>query len=251
MIIEIKDLYKNFDEMPVLKGVDLGIEQGKTYVVMGRSGCGKSVLLKHIIGLLKPDSGNIYVKGVDITSLTDIELDKVRLQFGMVFQGAALFDSLTIEQNVGFLLHEYSGMSWAKIRAKVKNLLSLVGLKDIEDKYPEELSGGMKKRVATARALCLNPSILLYDEPTTGVDPIGADMINQLILDLHDKLGVTSIVVTHDLSSAFKVADKAFMLFGGKIIFEGTIDELKNTQDLRVRQFIEGKEEGPISQSEV
>ena len=250
-MIEIRELYKSFGENKVLKGVNLCIETGKTHVIIGRSGSGKSVLLKHIIGLMKPDKGEIVVNNINITSLTEEELDKIRLQFGMVFQGSALFDSLTVEENVGFLLYEYSELSKEEIRKRVGALLSLVGLKGIEDKYPQQLSGGMKKRVAIARALCLNPSILLYDEPTTGVDPIGADMIDSLIKNLHDKLGVTSIVVTHDLNSAFKIADCVSMLFDGKIIFTGSPQEVKEAKDLRVRQFIEGKMFGPISQVEV
>lgn len=220
-MIAITDLHKKFNGSEVLQGVTLTINTGRTHVIIGRSGCGKSVLLKHLMGLLKPDKGKIYVNKVEVTSLPERELDNVRLQFGMVFQGAALFDSLNIEENVGFLLYEYSDLPRPTIRTKVKDLLHLVGLPDISSKYPQELSGGMKKRVAIARALCLNPSILLYDEPTTGVDPIGADLINSLIENLHDKLGVTSIVVTHDLTSAFKIADEISMLFRGKIIFTG------------------------------
>lgn len=250
-MIEIIDLHKSFNGLKVLKGLNLSIQEGKTHVIIGRSGCGKSVLLKHIIGIIKPDRGKVCVNNVNITSLSEKELDNIRFQFGMVFQGAALFDSLTVEENVGFLLYEYSDMSPEKIREKVKAYLELVGLKDIEDKYPQELSGGMKKRVAIARALCLNPSILLYDEPTTGVDPIGGDLINSLIKNLHDKLKVTSVVVTHDLNSAFKVADFISMLFGGKIIFTGTPQELQNTREERVRQFIEGRSQGPIKQTEV
>ncbi len=250
-MIRIENLHRDFNGVAVLKGLSLSIETGKTYAIIGRSGCGKSVLLKHIMGLLKPDSGNIYVNGIDITQLNEKELDKIRLQFGLVFQGAALFDSLTVEENVGFLLYEYSDMKRTQIREKVKYLLRLVGLANIEDKYPEELSGGMRKRVAIARALCLNPTALLYDEPTTGVDPIGADMINTLMKNLHDKLGVTSIVVTHDMSSAFRIADRILMLFGGKIIFDGTPEEIKTSTDERVVQFIEGRDVGPISQVEV
>lgn len=180
-----------------------------------------------------------------------MELDKIRLQFGMVFQGAALFDSLTIQENTGFLLYEYSDLPQIEITKRVKRLLGLVGLHNIEDKYPQDLSGGMKKRVAIARAVCLNSSILIYDEPTTGVDPIGADMINSLIKKLHDKLQVTSIVVTHDLESAFEVGDCVSMMLGGKIIMTGSPDEIKNTEDQRVQQFIQGKMAGPIKETDV
>lgn len=229
----------------------MSIEKGKTHVIIGRSGCGKSVLLKHIIGILRPEKGEIYINNVEITSKTEVELNQTRLQFGMVFQESALFDSLTVGENVGFLLYENSDMPHLRIRKKVSELLSMVGLEGIEDKYPEELSGGMKKRVAIARALCLNPSILLYDEPTTGVDPIGADMINRLIKSLHDRLEVTSIVVTHDLNSAFKIANCVSMLFNGKIIFTGSVEEISKSSDERVRQFIEGRMEGPIGETAV
>ncbi|MFC1599348.1 ABC transporter ATP-binding protein [Candidatus Omnitrophota bacterium] len=247
-MIEIVDVHKHFNGIDILRGVNLTIHDGKTHVIIGRSGCGKTVLLKHIIGIVKPDRGKICINNVEITSLPERELDRIRFQIGTVFQGAALFDSLTVEENVGFLLYEYSELPGARIRERVKGFLGLVGLVGIEQKFPQELSGGMKKRVAIARALCLNPSILLYDEPTTGVDPIGADMINSLIKNLHDKLGVTSIVVTHDLNSAFKVADYMSMLFGGKIIFTGTPQEVKDTQDPKVRQFIEGDMNGPIKE---
>ncbi len=250
-MIELINLQKSFNGLKVLKGVNLSIERGKTHVIIGRSGCGKSVLLKHIIGILRPDEGKIYINNVEITSKTETELNQIRLQFGMVFQESALFDSLTVGENVGFLLYENSDMSHLRIRKKVSELLSMVGLEGIEDKYPEELSGGMKKRTAIARALCLNPSILLYDEPTTGVDPIGADMINTLIKSLHDRLEVTSIVVTHDLNSAFKIADCLSMLFNGEIIFTGSVEEISNSSDERVRQFIEGKMEGPIGETAV
>ena len=250
-MIKIEDLHKQFNGQKVLQGVDLTIPDGKTHAIIGRSGSGKSVLLKHLIGILKPDQGKVYVDDVDLSTLREKDLDKVRLKFGMVFQGAALFDSLTIEENVGFLLYERSKLPRTEIRKKVAEILSLVGLKDIEDKYPQELSGGMKKRVGIARALCLKPAILLYDEPTTGVDPIGADKINVLIKDLHDKLGVTSVVVTHDLESAFKVADSISMLFKGKIIYTGTPHQIQTTQDPMIKQFIEGKMFGPINEIDV
>lgn len=250
-MVRIVDLHKSFNSLRVLQGVNLRICGGKTHAIIGRSGCGKSVLLKHIIGIFKPDKGKIFVNNLEITSMSEMELDSIRLQFGLVFQGAALFDSLTVEENVGFLLYENSELPRSKILERAKGLLQLVGLEGIETKYPQELSGGMKKRVAIARALCLNPSILLYDEPTTGVDPIGADLINSLIKNLHDKLGVTSIVITHDLSSVFKIADFIHMLFGGKIIFTGTPQEIRQTTDPRVRQFLEGSMTGPIRQIDV
>jgi phospholipid/cholesterol/gamma-HCH transport system ATP-binding protein len=250
-MIRIENLHKEFNGQKVLQGVDLTILEGKTHAIIGRSGSGKSVLLKHVIGILTPDQGKVFVDEVDLSTLREQELDKIRLKFGMVFQGAALFDSLTIEENVGFLLYERSKLGRKAIREKVAEILSLVGLKDIEDKYPQELSGGMKKRVGIARALCLKPSILLYDEPTTGVDPIGADKINVLIKDLHDKLGVTSVVVTHDLESAFKVADSISMLFKGKIIYTGSPKQIQTTKDPMITQFIEGRMAGPINEVDV
>ena len=247
-MIEIIDLHKKFNGLDVLRGVNLSISDGKNHAIIGRSGCGKTVLLKHIIGIVKPDKGKIFINNVEISSLPEKELDNIRLKIGTVFQGAALFDSLTVEENVGFLLYENQDFPAKHISNKVKELLSLVGLVGIEKKFPQELSGGMKKRVAIARALCLNPSILLYDEPTTGVDPIGADMINSLIKNLHDKLKVTSVIVTHDLNSAFKVADYISMLFKGRIIFTGTPQEIKQTKDPVISQFIEGNMVGPIKE---
>ncbi len=250
-MIKIENLHKSFNGLKVLNGIDLQICNGKTHAIIGRSGCGKSVLLKHIIGILKPDNGKIFADNIQITSLSEKELSTIRLQFGMVFQDAALFDSLTVEENVGFLLYENSGLPKQNIRERVEGLLGMVGLHDIGDKYPQELSGGMKKRVAIARALCLNPAILLYDEPTTGIDPIGADMINSLIKRLHDRLKVTSVIVTHDLTSVYKIADFVSMLLGGKIVFTGTPEEIKQSNDNRVRQFIEGNVSGPIGETQV
>ncbi len=251
MLIEIDNLHKSFLDQKVLAGVNLFFEEGKTYVIIGRSGCGKSVLLRHIIGLLKPDLGTVRIRGVDIFSGSKEQLDNIRASIGMVFQQSALFDSLTVGENVGFLLYEKSGLSRRDIILRVQEALTMVGLNGIENKYPEELSGGMKKRVAIARALCGRPSILIYDEPTTGIDPIGADMINSLMKSLHDRLKITSLVVTHDLVSAFKIADRIIMLFNGRVIYQGAPQEVVNTDNPYVRQFIEGKKEGPINQLEV
>ena len=249
-MIEIKNVYKKFGDHIVLRGVNLKIEAGETTVIIGRSGCGKSVLLKHIIGLLKPDSGEVFIDGENITFMTEKEMETLRLKFGMLFQGAALFDSLSVGENVGFALREHTDMPEAKIGIRVKECLELVGLKDIEDLRPSELSGGMKKRVGLARAICINPKMILYDEPTTGVDPIMGDAINDLILELHDKLKVTSIAVTHDMVSAYKIADKIAMLYEGKIIAEGTPDEIKNASNPIVHQFITGAATGPITKGE-
>lgn len=246
-MIEIINLCKSFDEHKVLDNLNLTINTGETLVIIGRSGCGKSVLLKHIIGLLKPDFGQVIIDGVDITKLEGKELSEIRSQFGMLFQGAALFDSLTVKENVGFALIEHRKVNDKTISQRVTECLSLVGLKGIEDQKPSELSGGMKKRVGLARAICMNPKIILYDEPTTGVDPIMGDAVNDLIKDLHDKLQVTSIAVTHDMASAYKIATRLAMLYKGKIIENGTPEQIKNTANPIVRQFITGAATGPIT----
>jgi len=249
-MIEIKDVHRSFDGHQVLNGVNLTINTGETTVIIGRSGCGKSVLLKHIIGLLKPDSGSILINGKDVTKMVEKELSALRMKFGMLFQGAALFDSLSIFENVAFSMIEHTATDHETIRKRVKECLSLVGLKGIEDKKPAELSGGMRKRVGLARAIARWPQILLYDEPTTGVDPIMGDAINDLIIDLHNKLKVTSIAVTHDMTSAYKIADRIAMLYEGKIIAIGTPEEINNTKDPVVKQFITGAAAGPITQKE-
>ena len=246
-MIEIKGLHKNFGGKEVLKGVNLDIPDGETIVIIGRSGCGKSVLLKHIMGIMEPDDGKILIDGTDLFSLSSREQDQFRLSLGMLFQGAALFDSLSVGDNVGFSLLEHTNLQAEVIRAKVSEKLALVGLSGIETLMPAELSGGMKKRVGLARAICNEPKIILYDEPTTGLDPINADVINDLILRMQEKLRVTSIVVTHDMTSAYKVANKIAMLYEGKIIGAGTPDEIRNTTNPIIRQFITGSARGPIT----
>ena len=247
-MIEIKKLCKSFNGHLVLDDLDLTIQTGDTTVIIGRSGCGKSVLLKHIIGILKPDSGQVLIDGRDVAKMEAKELGDLRMRIGLLFQGAALFDSLTVLENVGFGMIEHTGAKREDIEHRVRECLTLVGLKDIEDKKPAELSGGMKKRVGLARAICLRPKIMLYDEPTTGVDPIMGDSINDLIVELHNKLKVTSVAVTHDMTSAYKIADKIAMLYNGKIIAVGTPDEIRNTKDPIVRQFITGTGKGPITE---
>lgn len=248
-MIEIINLCKSFNGNKVFDNLNLTINTGETMVIIGRSGVGKSVLLKHIIGIMKPDSGQVIIDGTDITKLSGKELDNFRARFGMLFQGAALFDSLTVEENIGFNLIENSSSPRKEIRKRVGECLSLVGLKGIEDSKPSELSGGMRKRVGLARAICMKPEIMLYDEPTTGVDPIMGDAINDLIKDLHDKLKVTSVAVTHDMVSAYKIASRIAMLYKGKIVAVGTPDEIKNTSNPIVRQFITGAAKGPITES--
>ena len=246
-MIEIVNLCKSFGGNEVLKDVNLKVRKGETVVVIGRSGCGKSVLLKHIIGLMKPDCGSILVDGVDVTTLKGNQLYEFRRKFGMLFQGAALFDSLSVWQNVGLGLIEHTDLSEREIRERAREKLALVGLTGVEDVHPAELSGGMKKRVGLARAIAMDPEVVLYDEPTTGLDPIMADVINQLIRTLQATLKITSVAVTHDMKSAYKIGDKLAMLYGGKIVFEGTPDEIMHTRDEAIRQFIEGRAEGPIS----
>lgn len=247
-MIEIINVCKSFDGHKVLENLNFNIKTGESTVIIGRSGCGKSVLLKHIIGLLKPDSGHVLIDGKDVSRMDEKELNEVRLKFGMLFQGAALFDSLSILENVGFAMIEHGNATRPEIEKRVKECLTLVGLKDIENKKPAELSGGMRKRVGLARAILVRPQIMLYDEPTTGVDPIMGDSINDLIIKLHTKLNVTSIAVTHDMSSAYKIADRIAMLYNGKIVADGTPDEIKNSKDPIVQQFITGAGTGPITE---
>jgi phospholipid/cholesterol/gamma-HCH transport system ATP-binding protein len=249
-MIELIDVSKNFNGRQVLDHMSLNVEEGETKVIIGRSGVGKSVTLKHIVRLFEPDAGIVKVEGRNVLSLRGKELNELHMQIGMVFQGGALFDSMTVGENVGFLLREHTTFSTTEIERRVKESLALVGLYNIESYLPSDLSGGMKKRVALARAICTKPKIILYDEPTTGVDPITADAINLLIDELHDKLKVTSIVVTHDMRSAYKVADRIAMLYDGKIIAEGTPDEIRYTHNPYVHQFITGAAHGPITEGQ-
>jgi len=248
-MIQAINLNKIFNNKHVLKDLNLTIDTGVTQVIIGRSGCGKSVFLKNIIGILRPESGQVIIDDQDITKISAKELSNMRLNFGMLFQGAALFDSLTVYENVGFNLLEHTDLDSQTTAKRVKEALALVGLEGIEDLRPAELSGGMQKRVGLARAICMRPKIILYDEPTTGVDPIMADAVNDLIIRLHDKLEVTSIVVTHDMVSAYKVGSKISMLYDGKIIETGTPDEIKNTDNPIVKQFITGAAQGPITKN--
>jgi phospholipid/cholesterol/gamma-HCH transport system ATP-binding protein len=246
-MIEIINLCKNFGDHNVLNNVNLTINTGETTVIIGRSGCGKSVLLKHIIGVLKPDLGQVFIDGRDITRLSGKALSDIRMKFGMLFQGAALFDSMPVWENVAFSMLEHAREKRSEIFERVGKCLSLVGLEGVEMLKPAALSGGMRKRVGLARAICMRPEIILYDEPTTGIDPIMGDAINGLIVELHDKLKVTSVAVTHDMTSAYKIANKIAMLYDGRIIAVGTPDEIKNTENPIVKQFIHGEAEGPIT----
>ncbi len=239
-MIEINGVQKWFGAQHVLSGVNLTVQTGETLVILGRSGCGKSVLLKIIMGLLEADGGSIRIEGTELASLDAVRLQEVRLGLGMLFQGAALFDSLNVYENVGFALIEHTKMPEKEIQAVVREKLSLVGLFGVEEKMPAQLSGGMRKRVGLARAICNEPKIILYDEPTTGLDPVNSDVINNLILRMKKKLKVTSIIVTHDMTSAYKVADRIAMLHDGKIIGIGTPQEIRQSDQPVIRQFITG-----------
>ncbi|TKJ34497.1 ABC transporter ATP-binding protein [bacterium (candidate division B38) B3_B38] len=245
-MIELIDVHKSFGNHHVLDGVNLEVKKGESMVVMGRSGSGKTVLIKHIIGLLKPDAGEVWVDGIKVNELKEKELNQLRKKFGMLFQYAALFDSLAVSENVGFALMQNTKMKRKEIEERVKECLRMVGLEGGEHLSPAELSGGMKKRVGLARAIALQPEIILYDEPSTGLDPIMADAINNLIVDLKEKLRVTSVAITHDMVSAFKIADRIAMLYKGKIIETGSPEEIKSSSNPVVQQFIHGEAEGPI-----
>ena len=237
-MIEVVGLHKRFGEHEVLKGIDLVVEEGSTVVILGGSGSGKTVLMKHMIGLLKPDLGQVLVEGEDIVPLGAAELEVVRRKFGMVFQAAALFDSMTVFENVSFPLREHTRMSEAQMREVVRQKLDIVGLHQVEAQYPADLSGGMRKRVGLARAIVLNPKIVLYDEPTTGLDPITTEYVDDMILEAKAKLGVTSVVISHDIASSFKVADKIAFLSGGHIVEQGPPARLRNAQHPALKQFL-------------
>lgn len=249
-MIEIINLSKSFNGKSVLKKLNLTVQTGETLVIIGRSGCGKSVLLKHIIGIMRPESGQILIDGEDVARARGRELERIRMKFGMLFQGSALFDSLSVGENVGFAMQEHTTMDERSIGTRVRECLQMVGLKGIEEMKPSELSGGMRKRVGLARAIARNPQIMLYDEPTTGIDPIMGDAINDLIRELHDKLKVTSIAVTHDMISAYKIASRIAMLYDGKIVEVGTSEEIRHTKNPIVHQFITGAATGPITTEE-
>jgi len=244
--IRVANLYKSFGESQVLRGVDLEVHEGENMVVIGGSGSGKTVLIKCIIGLMQPDEGKIYVDDLEISNLNEKGMNEVRKKFGMLFQWGALFDSMTVWENVGFGLRHQTRLKEEDIRRIASEKLALVGLRNVEDLMPSELSGGMRKRVSLARAIAIEPEILLYDEPTTGIDPIMADAINDLIVEMREKLNVTSIAITHDMKSAYKIGDRIAMLYQGKIIEVGTPEEIRNSSNSIVQQFIEGKSEGPI-----
>ncbi|MBI4687451.1 MAG: ABC transporter ATP-binding protein [Nitrospirae bacterium] len=245
-MIEIIDLHKSFNGLNVLKGVNLTIANKELNAIIGKSGCGKSVLVKHIIGLIKPDKGKILIDGVDITAVSAEEVDKIREKLGVVFQGGALFDSMTVFGNVAFPLREKTKLGKKEIREKVLTALEDVGLGSAGKKYPAEVSGGMRKRVALARALITEPKIVLFDEPSTGLDPIILHAIHRLIIDTHKKYGFTGVVISHEIPEIFDIADRVAMMNDGVIVEAGTPEDIKNSANPYVRQFITGALEGPI-----
>lgn len=240
-MITVADLHKTLGTQEVLRGVDLEITKGETCVIMGRSGCGKSVLLKHFIGLLQPTSGHVLIEGEEIAGLPERKLGTVRKKVGMLFQSGALFDSMNVEQNIAFPLREIGLRDRKVIDERVHEALDMVDLLGAEKKMPENLSGGMRKRVGLARTIVSRPACILYDEPTTGLDPITSDSINHLIRRLQRRLQVTSVVVTHDMHTAFHTADRIAFLHEGRIYFIGTVDELRNSPDAVVQDFIQGR----------
>ena len=245
-MIQLVDIHKSFNGQIVLDGLNLEIEEGKITVIIGQSGGGKSVLLKHIIGLIRPDRGEVLVGGVDMARLNDRKLNEIRKNFGMLFQEAALFDSMTVGENVAFPLTEHTRLNARQIDDIVQQKLLQVGLRDVTHKMPSELSGGMRKRVGLARAMALDPKIILFDEPTTGLDPITADAIDRLIVDTQKVTQATCVAISHDIGSTFKIAHTIAMLYQGKIIAVGAPEEFKTFDHPALQQFIQGKAEGPI-----
>lgn len=246
-MISLRDIYKRFGEKEVLRGVSIDVYRGDSLVIVGGSGTGKSVTLKHMIGLLEPDSGQVLIDGTDLGSLNTVELNQIRRRFGMSFQEGALFDSMSVYENIAFPLRRHTRMKEPEIRERVRECLDLVQLEAVEDRRPSELSGGMRRRVGFARAISLEPEILLFDEPTTGLDPVMSDVIADLIREMDERLQVTSVTITHDMKVAFKIADKVSMIHQGLIIETGTAQEFQNSSNPMVQQFIEGRAEGPLT----
>ncbi|MGD2068267.1 MAG: ABC transporter ATP-binding protein [Gemmatimonadota bacterium] len=243
MSIELKELHKSFGEQDVLRGFSLEVREGETLAIIGHSGAGKSVTLKSIIGLVRPDRGEVWVDGNNVHDLSQSRLYDLRRQVGYVFQFAALFDSMTIRQNVAMGLRRIRGMEEEEIQRRVSTSLRLVDLEGVEERYPSDLSGGMRKRAGLARAIATEPKYILYDEPTTGLDPVTITVIDELILRMKDELGATGVVITHDMESAYRVSDRIAMLYEGRVRFEGTPDEVRKCDDPVVKGFIEGRPE--------
>ncbi len=245
-IIQVRDLVRSFDGRVVLDGINMTLGKGEVTAIMGGSGCGKSTLLRHLIGVMRPDSGEILFKGKDITKFDENQMEGYRKRFGMLFQMGALLNSLSVHDNIALPLREHTRLDEKIIGVMVKMKLELVGLRDFEHLKPSQLSGGMQKRVALARAIALDPEIVFYDEPTSGLDPVVSGVIDELILNLSQRMNITSVVVTHDTKSAFKIAHKMVVLFKGKVVADGTPEEIRNSTDPLVRQFITGSPDGPI-----
>ncbi len=246
-MISLRHVYKAFGEKQVLVDMSMEIARGESVVIVGGSGTGKSVTLKHIIGLLKPDSGDVIIDGEDIVHMRPVELNRFRRRFGMAFQEGALFDSMSVFENIAFPLRRHTKMTEEEIHARVEECLEEVHLHGVEDKRPSELSGGMRRRVGFARAISLQPEILLFDEPTTGLDPVISDVIAELIREMDVKLNTTTVTITHDMKVAFKIADRVAMLYRGRIIEDGTPEQFQASKSPIVQQFIEGRAEGPLT----
>lgn len=246
IVIKSEGVVKQFGSRTILNGVSLDIYRGETFVIMGGSGCGKSTFLRHLTGALKPDSGRVSVLGSDLAALGEDDTDRIKKKIGMCFQNSALFDSMTVGDNVSLPLREHTKLDKSVIDIVVKMKLEMVGLRGFEDLMPSQLSGGMRKRVGLARAIVMDPEIVFYDEPTAGLDPIVAGVIDKLILDLSKKLSITSVVVTHDMKSVFSIADRIAMLYEGRVLQVGTPGEIKNSAEPMVQQFISGSPDGPI-----
>ena len=246
IVIRSDDVHKKFGDRVILNGINLEIYKGETFVIMGGSGCGKSTFLRHLIGALKPDKGKVYLLGKDLNLLNEDEMDVLKKKVGMCYQSAALFDSMTVGENISLPLREHTKLDKSVIDIVVKMKLELVGLRGFEDLMPSQLSGGMRKRVGLARAIVMDPEIIFYDEPTAGLDPIVAGVIDKLILDLSKKLAITSVVVTHDMKSVFSIADRVAMLYEGRVLEVGSPDAIKKSKNAMVQQFISGSPDGPI-----
>lgn len=244
--IEVQELRKRFQRQTVLDGISFDVDKGESVAIIGQSGTGKSVLLKHLIRLIRPDSGRVLFEGKDIATFAREELHQYRRRYGMLFQSAALFDSMSVGENIGLALRETERCKAEEVQERVSEMLDIVGLGDTAKKYPSEISGGMRKRVGLARAIATRPEILLYDEPTSGLDPVTSELINDLIVHVNTRLKVTSITVTHDMKSAFKIASRIILLYEGHIEFDGTPDEVRTSDNAVLQQFVHGRSEGPI-----
>ncbi len=247
-VISVQHIYKSFNGKEVLRDLSIEVQRGECVVIVGGSGTGKSVTLKHIIGLMQPERGHVYVEGQDMCCMKALDLNRFRRRFGMAFQEGALFDSMSVFENIAFPLRRHTDMTEEQIRKRVKECLDQVHLAQVDDKRPAELSGGMRRRVGFARAISLRPQILLFDEPTTGLDPVISDVIADLILEMVTTLTITTVTITHDMKVAFKIADRVAMLHNGQIVEQGTPEEFQRSTNPIVQQFIEGRAQGPLTE---